>query len=72
MRTAECPRNTLVRERPPVKMRKTRHRRYIGFRNSVARRPAVRRPVPRNNYPPRRIQWDQSYFRRLKFRVVRR
>lgn len=29
MRAAECPRNTLVRGRPPVKMRKTRHCRIL-------------------------------------------
>lgn len=46
MRTAERPLNALVRERPSVKMRKTRHRRILdsAIPRRDARRPAIRRP----------------------------
>jgi len=57
IRSAECPRNTFVRERPPVKTRKTRHYRISNwqFCDSTRLDATPRLVVPLsglcNNYP---------------------
>lgn len=80
IRSAECPRNTFVRERPPVKTRKTRHYRISNWqfcdstRLDATRRDATRRLASSSRYPVCAtiilVQWDRSYFRRSELRAV--
>lgn len=82
IRSAECPRNTFVRERSSVKTRKTRHYRISNWqfcdstRLDATRRDATRRLASSSRYPVCAtiilVQWDRSYFRRSELRAVRR